>query len=177
MRTASLVLGIVGGVLAILFGVFFVLGSEIVSQVAGNAIDGADIEINNRTFELPFGTVSSTDDMVCLDTESFSLEIKNAHDISGRITAAGKDIARIGMLVIAGLSFLGGALAIWGGALSSRSHLNAGVMMLGGALLSVFTILGVLAAVLLIIGGVLALIPLRRKTPQQQAQKPSAKPE
>lgn len=162
MRTASMVLGIVGGVLAILLAVLFLMSSALIGDLVTEALDDAELTVNGDRFEVLGFDVYAQENSIVVESPSFMFEMKNTGGMVGSMSDAGAQFLGIALIVIASLSAAGGVLAIIGGAFALKKHVAAGVLMLAAAVLSFFTILGIFASLLLIVGGILALIPERK---------------
>lgn len=138
MKTASLVLGIIGGVLAIIFAIVFIVSGALVNTFADSFSSGMD----ELTEQLKAEGWEVTD----------NAEIPA--NVSGLANAAAGSFWIIGIL-----SIIGAVLGIVGGALAKKKNIVAGVLLLIAAVPSFFTGLGFLASILFIVGGILALIP------------------
>ncbi len=79
--------------------------------------------------------------------------------------SASVDAATGTMWLVGIASVVGAALGIVGGALAKKKGIIAGILLVAAAIPSFFTEFGVIASVLFIIGGILALIP--QKTSQK----------
>ena len=145
MRTAGMVLGIIGGSIALIIAVVvFVVAllsfatsdfieSEVMSDMDGvyEACDAYGVEYDSDIIE-----------------ESLSYGAK-----TGGYIAIGTGIAL----------FISGILGIVGGAMTKKKHVLAGVFMLISAVLSFITIWGILAGLLLLLGGIFALVKVKPK--------------
>ncbi len=153
MRTASMVLGIVGGVLALLFAIIYLISGAFVSGSA-NIIDDYT-NFNNGEF--------SDDFFDSYDDGTFSYEF----DVNpGAIVDYGIQAAAVWLWISGVLSIIGGVLGIIGGAQVKKKNVMAGVFMLVGGVLSVFTGVGFISMVVLVVGGILALV---KEKPAQAA--------
>lgn len=141
MKTASLVLGIIGGVLAIIFGIIFIISGIAVNSLFGSADALADT----------MGELSEQ-----MEAEGWTVEDSDV-DMSGYDAAVGAGLTTI--YVVGALSIVGAILGIVGGAMAKKKNVLAGILMLVAAIPSFFTGLGIIASILFIIGGILALIP------------------
>ncbi len=151
MRTASLVLGIVGGVLAVIFGVMCIIGGIVAGSFVGH-VDELNTALEN------WDTMTN-DDWNINDSD---IQIDGYENVYNSFLGLGASI----IYVIGGFSIVGAALGIIGGALVKKKNVVAGILMLVASVPSLFTGFGIIASILLIIGGILALIP----------EKPSASP-
>lgn len=140
MRTASMVLGIVGGVLAVIFAIVFIIGGAFVSNV-GSALDSLANELENQGWEV------------------------EDNGVSGMVDATAGAVG-FGLWGVGILSIIGAVLAFIGAAKVKKSNVVAGVLMLVASVPSFFTGLGVIASILLIIGGILALVPESKQNVQ-----------
>jgi|GEM_PF-1522359 len=158
MKTASLVLGIIGGVLAIIFAIITMAGGAFMGGAAGY-IQGTD-EFGSTMDEL-------TDQ---LEAEGFVIEDGDVNfDALDDAINYGAGAVATGLYIAGILGIVGGILAIVGGALAKKKNVLAGIFMLVAAVPSFFTFLGFLASIVLIIGGILALIPEKQSAPPVQA--------
>lgn len=136
MRTASLVLGIVGGVLAIIFAIVFMVSGAFFFSVASGEAEGIAIEVNDVSIDV--------------DEAAFG----GADEASIVVGAASGFFWIIGIL-----SIIGAVLGIVGGALAKKKNVVAGILMIVAAVPSFFTGIGFIASILFIIGGIFALVP------------------
>jgi hypothetical protein len=151
MRTASLVLGIIGGVLAIIFAVI----SFFIGTAANVALD-----------ELEDINISDIDGMEDLDDFQILIEDENVHidgsvDLDEPLQFAGRFAGSfVGALfwIPAILSLIGGVLGIVGAALTRKKNVIAGVLMIIAAVLCLFTVVGFISTILFVLGGIFALI-------------------
>lgn len=144
MKTASLVLGIIGGVLAVIFAIVFIAGGALMGSLT-QGMDKLSAQMEAEGFEIVQNKTASA----------------LASDAAG--AAAGT------MWLIGIASIIGAALGIVGGALAKKKGVLAGIFMLVAAIPSFFTGLGVIASLLFIVGGILAFIP--QKSPQDLPQR------
>ena len=138
MRTASMVLGIVGGVLAIIFAIIVIL----IGYSASYFIDSVD-SMDSDEWHLRF-----EDQDIHFET-----------DMNANIPDFASKTVRSIVWIPAILSFAGAALAIIGAVFVKKKNTMAGVLMIVAAVLSFFTAVGFLASVILVVGGILALVP------------------
>ncbi len=134
MKTASLILGIIGGALAVIFAIVFIAGGALVGSMT-QSLDDFTAEMEAEGWE-----VTENDAATSLMS-----------DVTG--TAAGT------FWLIGILSIVGAALGIVGGTLAKKNGILAGIFMLAAAVPSFFTGLGIIASVLFVVGGILAIIP------------------
>jgi hypothetical protein len=134
MKTVSLVLGIIGGVLAVIFAVMFIAGGALVNSMS-EGLDDFTAQMEAEGWEV--------------------VEDENASALMSDVTGTAS-----GILWLTGIaSVVGAVLGIVGGALAKKRGLVAGILMLVAAVPSFFTGLGIIASALFIIGGVFAIIP------------------
>lgn len=154
MKTASLVLGIIGGVLAIIFAIIFMVGGAFMDSAANYVRDMDD-----------FG--AAMDDLTYqLEAEGFTVEDSDVnYDALDDAINYGASAVATGFYIAGILGIIGGILGIVGGALAKKKNVVAGILMLVAAVPSFFTGLGIIASILFIIGGILALIPDKNATP------------
>lgn len=185
MRKASMVLGIIGGVLAIIFAFFAMFGGAVVNTINTNvdeivAFEDGDwaIEGNKVTIELDdmFGGVvvntigNNVENIVAFKDGGWVFEGNEVtielDDMSGEMvgfaTSTAFGIASSYLWIAGVLSIIGAALGIVGGAIVMKKNVIAGVLMLVAAVPSFFTGIGFIASVIFIVGGVLALVPVKK---------------
>ena len=140
MRTASTVLSIIGGTLAIIIAVFLFFGGVMLKTVAPT-IKNLDLE------GVEYCAYNDSVRSMYFDEETTKEFFENVTD-------------RVGFLsIIAGWAlFVSATLGIVGGILAKKKNVLAGILMIVGALLSIFTLVGILPGLLLIAGGILAII-------------------
>ncbi len=155
MKTASLVLGIIGGVLAVIFGIVYIIGG-----IAAASLVGSADALANTLGE--FGDAMEAEGWTVEDAD---VDFEGFDDVYNASVGAG-----ITMIYVVGIiSIVGAVLGIVGGAMVKKKNVVAGVLMLVAAVPSFFTGLGILASILFIIGGILALIPDKQAAPPVQA--------
>ncbi len=151
MKTASLVLGIIGGALAIIFGIIF-----IVSGLAVNSLFGTTDALDNTLDQL-----SDQLEADGLAIDSSDIDLSNVDDAYNAAIGTG-----ITMIYVVGiLSIVGAVLGIVGGAMVKKNNIVAGILMLVAAVPSFFTGLGIIASIVFIIGGILALVSGKTAAP------------
>jgi hypothetical protein len=138
MRTASLVLGIVGGVLAVIFALLFMLSGAVVGSMGG-----ALTELEGQGWEV----------------ES---------DLGDMTIDQATGLASSWLYIAGGASIVGAILGIVGGAMAKKKNILAGILLIVAAVPSLFTGLGVIASILFVIGGILAFIPQKENQPAVQ---------
>ncbi len=133
MKTASMVLGIIGAAFAIIVAIVFLAGGAFLGA-ASNVVNNMDEELENAISESVDGLDVDVDLSVAADAVS------------------------VWAYVWCGLSVVGAVLGIVGAVNVKKSNIAAGVLMLVAAVPSFFTGLGFIASILFIIGGILALV-------------------
>ncbi len=131
MRTASLVLGIVGGCIALVIALFVIFGGVVFSTVVPS--------IDNSEFYTEYDDVE-------YDRESMETSSK----IAGTV-----------FIVMGSILFVSAILGIVGGIFVKKKNVLAGIFMLVGAAISIFTLWGFMASLLLLLGGIFALVKER----------------
>ncbi len=133
MRKASMVLGIIGGSLAIFVALFTMLGGVAFSYLGQTDVWTENIE-------------EATKDDSVFDAET--------------VTAAfeGPKFAANVFLVIGAVIFISGVLGIIGGAIVNKNNIAAGVLMLLGGMIALFTLWAFISFILLLLGGIFALV-------------------
>ncbi|MDD5017528.1 MAG: DUF4064 domain-containing protein [Eubacteriales bacterium] len=141
MRIASLVLGIIGSALAIIFALSFIL----LGVFSNNAFEAVN-------------EMDDTFDNVLIQFEDEDVQIETNIDfdtMSNIFTGALKPF-----LLISGiLSIIGGVLGAVGAILIKKYNIAAGILFIVAAVLSFFTLIGIFASILFIVGGILSFIP------------------
>ena len=133
MKKASVILGIIGGVIAILIGLVAVGGGVMFRTVMPEIMETEEFaEAYNEQLEGYSGEV--------MDAESM-------------FNMAGSVYTGFGIFII-----VAGIFGIVGGALVKKNNIVAGVLMLVGAALSLFSVVGFLAFLLMLLGGIFAFI-------------------
>ncbi len=132
MKTASRVLGIVGGCIAFIFSAFIILGGVAFSTIFPNIefpendteiiVNGEKIEFDNN-----------------IDKDSYQ--------------KAGLVFVGYGSAIL-----FAGILGILGGIFVKKKNIVAGILMLVGSAISFFTLWGIFISLLLLLGGIFALV-------------------
>ena len=133
MRKASRVVGLIGGILSILFALLLLLGGTLFAVTTSQMPElweDPDFEWDTPT-DIPYTMLEEND---------------------GALAGA------IVFLVFGGLKLVAGILGIVGASVINRNHVTAGVLMLVGSFLSLITFWGFIAFVLLLLGGIFALV-------------------
>lgn len=146
MRKASKIIGIIGGVLAILTGLFIIGSGVIFKTVMPAMMDTAFEQAEFETVEYADGTEFSVEDYdkMFTQTSSFAINI---------------------FLIFGSVIFVSGVVGTIGAAIVNSNNVAAGVMMLISAVACLFTLWGFLSFVLLLLGGIFALVKDNKYTP------------
>jgi hypothetical protein len=151
MRTASMVLGIVGGILAIILGIvaLVIAGTAdifILEDSYGNYMD----DFNDALEKFSDGNYDF----------DFEYDFNYSYEWDVATQAARGYVT---YLYIAGsLGMIGGILGIIGGAIVKKKNVLAGVFMIIACVLSSLSVWGLFGSVPLLVGGILALIKDKR---------------
>lgn len=127
MRTPSMVLGIIGGVIAILFGLFMVLGGVVF--------------LDDSWWDETYDTGVVYDGIAYQSYE----------------TAESDTIAAAVFITLGACSVASGVLGLAGGCIVKKKNRTAGVMMIIAAVLSAIGFFNLISVVLFILGAVFAL--------------------
>ncbi len=146
MKTASLVLGIIGGVLAVIFALIFMLGGAFVNAGASVISEAGNEALGELSEQLE------------------GLEVNGA-DVDLSTLSTGVGTVATWFYVIGALSIVGAIVGIVGGALVKKKNVVAGILMIVAAIPSFFTGLGIIASILFVIGGILALVSGKESAP------------
>ncbi len=150
MRTASMVLGIVGGILAIIFSIVALV-------IAGTA----DIFIPNVNYYDDF--MDEFDDALEGFGDEYGFEFDFDYNYDWNDAAQSAARAGITYMYVAGsLGIIGGILGIIGGAVVKKKNVLAGIFMIIGCVLSSLSGWGLFGSIPLLVGGILALIKDKR---------------
>jgi hypothetical protein len=141
MKTASLVLGIIGGALAIIFAIVFMAGGALFGA-ASNVVGDLDQQFEDAILE------GVEDSGVDVDVDLSGLD-GAANFVTGTFSAWA--------YIAGGLSIVGAVLGIIGAVKVKKSNVAAGILMLVAAIPSFFTGIGFIASIVFIIGGILSL--------------------
>lgn len=134
MRKASMVLGIIGGVTAILIGLLIISGSIVFMSVMMDEITGSDdFQSYNEQEQEEYYEESVNPESVIRLIETFYVIW--------------------GVLIL-----ISGILGVVGAALVNRKNVLAGALMLVGCAISLFTFWGFIAFLLMLLGGIFALV-------------------
>ncbi len=155
MRTASMVLGIVGGALAVLIAIISMIVSlafvTTIPDVLDDALEFSDDYYSDGNFSFDNGEFS-------FDNGDFSFD----SDLGGSV----QSIAATGIVIFHIIAIIGGILGIVGGAIVKKKNVVAGVLMIVACVLSGFSGWGVFGSIALLVGGILALV---KEKPAQPA--------
>ncbi len=135
MRTTSMVLGIIGGIVAILFGLSIILGG------------------------IAFSEDSLWEDMYDASVYDSGIAYQQYS------ADAGRDMAAAMFIGLGACALISGALGLTGGIIVKRKNNAAGVMMIIAAVLSAFGFFNLVAMILFILGAVFALKKEPQPTP------------
>jgi len=131
MRKASMVLGLIGGIMAILIALLIIAGGVFFSQALPALMDS---ELSAEYYD----EIGELDADVDMDT---------AMSMVGVVFAG-----------LGGLLLVAGILGVIGAAVVNKNNVLAGVLMLIGGVIAMITIYGFLCFILLILGGIFALV-------------------
>ncbi len=145
MKTASLVLGIIGGVLAIIIGVLYIVGG-----VAANAFMGSASVLENSLDELS----------EAMEAEGWTVEEGDV-DFEGFDTTYDATVgaAITSIYIFGALGIVGAVLGIIGGALAKKKNILAGIFLIIAAITGFLIAFGFLASILFIIAAILRFYP------------------
>ncbi len=157
MRTASTILGIAGGALAVLIAIFSMIGTLAIFTAIPDVMDNAlefsdDFNYNDGDFSFDNGEFS-------FDNGEFSFD----SDING-LAGSGWNFVATWIIISHIIAIIGGILGIVGGAIVKKKNVVAGVLMIVACVLAGFSGWGILCSIALLIGGILALV--KEKTAQ-----------
>lgn len=158
MRTASKVLGIAGGALAILIAVIVLISGIAVMNTVPSIIDDA-LEYSDG-FNFDSDDFNFDNGEFNFDNGEFSFD--GSFDGYGAV----QGIVVTGLIFVCVISIIGGVLGIVGGVLAKKKNVVAGVLMLVGCVLAGFSGWGIFCSIALLVGGILALV---KEKPAQAA--------
>ncbi len=177
MKTASMVLGIIGGAFALLLAVGLIIGGIACFNVDswsdfiegdlswyfssdGNTWNSGDWDSDEWNFESDDGSWSFK-----VEGDEFPADEAAAFAIAGAGT----------LLLVAGIfAFVSGVLGLIGGCIAKSKSSAAGVMMIIAAVLSLFAMFNVVSMILFILGGIFA---LKKDTPKPAMPYPPYPPQ
>lgn len=137
MRTASMVLGLVGGCIALILAILFVVGGLMLTSILPDVFD-SDLFDELEAYE-------EFEDAVDMDLAEETMDF--AFNIGGSF-----------LWIYAALLVISAVAGIVGGIIVKKKNVAAGVVMLVGGVLTLITIWGILSGLLLIAAGILALV-------------------
>ena len=146
MRTASMVLGIVGGCVALVLAILSVLGGLMLTSILPDMFE-------TELFD-ELGVYEQVEDVIEADLAEESILL---------VTNIGGSF----LWIYAALLFICAAAGIAGGIIVKKQNIAAGVLMLVGGVLAIVTVWGILAGALTAAGGILALV--KEKTDDEPA--------
>lgn len=137
MKTASTVLGIVGGSIAILAAIIVLLVGVVFIDSAFDIVEKHISDYDSVYEEDGELYCRDSGDLIGhIDSDGTIVYNHNGGESWRDWTAFGIGIARTVIIVISVVMFIGGVLGIVGGAISRRSSTSGGIMMLIAAFLS-----------------------------------------
>ena len=175
MKTASMVLGIVSGVIAIIFGLALILGSVILMNM-GNWDEVA--EEWNSTYVDGQDWQEAIDDFIGEWENSdnggwrFRFNIPRGM-LPGQIIYWAFSTGGIIVLFGGIVSTIGGIVGLIGGCIVKRKNVAAGVMMIVAAVLCFIGLFNVVSMLMFVLGGIFALV---RERPKSAAAFPPSPP-
>ncbi len=166
MRTASMVMGIVGGAIALLFALLVIFGG--LTFMNFGIWDGSynyDYDYD-YDFDSDFN-FDSLDNLDDIRFDDLDIEYELDNDFYNDADDLGRAIAGTVFLVFGICTAIAGVLGLVGGLIVKKKNVAAGVLMIIAAVLSFFNIISM---VLFVLGGVFAL--MRDRSKQQQGYLP-----
>lgn len=154
MKKAAMVLGIIGGALTILISLFYIIMFAALGTLTGTDFDY--FEYSNDIFDTSMKTYQ----------EVSLINAATPIDQAG----AAASMASFICIFIFGFILLGGGLGLAGGILAEKKSVMAGVFMLVASVLSVFYCI---TFILLLLGGIFALVKSRDTAPPPAPQYPA----
>ncbi len=161
MRTAGMVMGIVGGAISLLLAILIILG--------GVAFMNITPWTNSFDYDYDFDPDLDFDSWDSFDDFDYDFNNYMTDDIAyNDYESMGQTIAG-GVFVVLGIgSAIAGILGLVGGLIIKKKNVAAGVMMIIAAVLSLVCFLNIISMALFILGGIFALMRDR----QQQVYAP-----
>ncbi|MEL7604111.1 MAG: DUF4064 domain-containing protein, partial [Bacillota bacterium] len=153
MRTASLVLGIVGGVLAIIFS-FIAFGTAAALDI-GSSYLGGDMDEYMDDFSDALEDYESGD-------FDFDYDFNSDYDYEWDYAATAVSGTATYFYIAGALGIVGGILGIIGGAIVKKKNVLAGIFLIVACVLASLSLWGIIAGIVLLIGGILALVKDKR---------------
>ena len=164
MRIASMVIGLITGILVLISAVVLLVGGLVFSSGENFIKD----EINRNEDAQAF---MQEDFEIRVNGEVYSFSADgDSIEMPGRFAMFGLGVARGVLWVFVGLLFAGGVLGVIGAAIVRRNHVAAGVLMLIAAFVSLW------GFALFVLAGIFALVPDKRSAPPAPAQPIPAPP-
>ena len=163
MRTAGMIMGIIGGAIALLFAILIIFGGLTFMNLGiwdGSYNYNYDYDFDfNSDFDsdLNFGSFNNLDDLN-FDNYDFDDELDN--DFYESAENMGRAVAGTVFLVFGILTAIAGVLGLVGGLIVKKKNVAAGVLMIIAAVLSLFNIISM---ALFILGAVFSLMRDRSK--------------
>ncbi len=129
MRKASMILGIIGGVAAILVGLLAISGGVFFNNAYPEIMDEIESE------------------------GAYPVELEQAAGFEAGTKLAGQLFMGIGYVILAA-----GVMGLIGGIVVNKNNIIAGVLMLISSVVTFFTVWAILSFILFLLGGIFALI-------------------
>lgn len=154
MRTAGMIMGIVGGAFALLFAVLLILGSvAITNLVPWN---------NTYEYDYDYDDFNNWNDFN--DYDDFSnWDDFNDYDNNFISNSTARNIAGTVFLIPGICGVIAGVMGLVGGIIIRKKNVASGVLMIIAAVLSLICFFNIVSMVLFILGGVFALMRDRQK--------------
>lgn len=187
MKTAGLVLGIVGGALSILFALMFLFSGSMISLVGNSpdftssfdaALEDYDFRMNDSGYDesgrynFDFDFDGGGFDMDYND-DNFDFNYSGYADLNAK-SALDLAAALVWGVGIAG--FIGGVLGIIGGAIIRKKPIASGVLLIIASVLALFTFIGIVSTIMMIIACVFAFIKEPATAPPAAPAPPAPMP-
>ena len=160
MRTAGMVMGIVGGAIAILLSILLIFGSVVFTNYRS---------WDNSFYNDDWNYDDYLDSWDSLDSYDYNFDFNNylTDDIAYNDVESMSQTIAGGIFLLFGIgSAIAGILGLVGGLIVKKKNVAAGVMMIIAAALSLICILNIISMVLFILGGIFALMRDRQQQPQ-----------
>jgi len=152
MKIASLVLGIIGGVLAIIIAIVYIAGGAVLG--AGTSMYNQAAQLGDEAIEQQLQQANDILKEAGFDEELGDIDVNTYSNIANQANA------EVAGLWIAGIAaIIGAILGIIGGAMAKKKGILAGIFMLIAAIPGFFIAFGFIASMLFIVGAVLSFIP------------------
>lgn len=181
MRTASMVLGIVGGAIALILAIVLFIGSSFVAAVPWSEYNNFDWNYSDSSgFDWSTDSSDSSDwewnDSTSSDELNNLLDsLKNNDsdyntDSLAEVPGVVQNMVGTVLLVPAICALIAGVLGLIGGIIVKKKNVAAGVLMIISAVLSLISFFNIISMALFIVGGVFAL--MRDRSKQQPVYAP-----